>query len=156
MTALAPLLSSERMDWRTPRTLFAYLQGVFGRFELDPCTEESNPLGCRRWFTPRDDGLSRAWSGLVFMNPPYGRALPSWVEKAHHETRTNRATVVCLLPARTDTRWWRTCREHGEITFLQGRVRFELPNGVLGDPAPFPSAIVVFRPRLPGAMEVPR
>jgi phage N-6-adenine-methyltransferase len=150
------LHSTERMDWRTPRALFDALQGVFGRFDLDPCTDESNPLRTKRFYTERDDGLARPWSGLVFANPPYGRALPTWIAKARDEARRSRATVVCLVPARTDTRWWSVCREAGEITYLEGRVRFELPDGSLADPAPFPSAIVVFRPRLPGSMAVPR
>jgi hypothetical protein len=43
----------------------------------------------------------------VFVNPPYGRELPSWVAKAAREVAQGHAQVVLvLMPARTDTRYW--------------------------------------------------
>jgi DNA N-6-adenine-methyltransferase (Dam) len=54
------------------------------------------------------------------------------------------ATVVCLLPARTDSAWWHECvLPHAEIRYIRGRLKF---NGS-GNSAPFPSAIVIFRPQ---------
>ena len=76
------------------------------------------------------------------MNPPYGNSLRRWVKKAHDSAKSG-ATVVCLLPARTDTHWWHEhVLPHAEIRYLRGRIRF---NGS-DNSAPFPSAIVVFRP----------
>jgi site-specific DNA-methyltransferase (adenine-specific) len=78
------------------------------------------------------------------MNPPYGREITRWVAKAHDSARGG-ATVVCLLPARTDTAWWqRFVAPDGEVDFLRGRVRFEGGNGATNS-APFPSCVVVFR-----------
>ena len=74
------------------------------------------------------------------MNPPYGREIMSWMEKAYTSSRYG-ATVVCLVPARTDTAWWHTYAMKGEITFLRGRLKF----GGHKNSAPFPSAVVVFR-----------
>jgi hypothetical protein len=51
-------------------------------------------------------------------------------------------TVVCLVPARTDTGWWWEHCRYGEVRFLRGRVRF----GGERSGAPFPSAVVVFDP----------
>lgn len=62
--------------------------------------------------------------------------------KAYHSAN-NGATVVCLIPARTDTHWWHRYAMRGEIRLLSGRLRF----GGAKNSAPFPSAIVVFRPR---------
>jgi hypothetical protein len=37
------------------------------------------------------------------MNPPYGKEIYKWVEKAYNTAKYGYGTVVCLLPARTDT-----------------------------------------------------
>jgi site-specific DNA-methyltransferase (adenine-specific) len=63
------------------------------------------------------------------------------MEKAFTSSQAG-ATVVCLVPARTDTRWWHSFAIHGRIRFLRGRVRF----GESKTGAPFPSAVVIFEP----------
>lgn len=76
------------------------------------------------------------------MNPPYGREIRKWVRKAYEEAQKG-ATVVCLLPARTDTAWWHDYVMRAvEIRFVQGRLRF----GGAANGAPFPSCVVIFRP----------
>jgi site-specific DNA-methyltransferase (adenine-specific) len=75
------------------------------------------------------------------MNPPYGRSIGRWMKKAWEASRSG-ATVVCLVPARTDTKWWHDFAMRGEIKFLKGRLKF----GGCTKSAPFPSAIVVFKP----------
>lgn len=77
------------------------------------------------------------------MNPPYGRKISAWVEKAYKSAKENGATVVCLLPARVDTRWWHDYCMNGEIYYIKGRLKF----GNAKNAAPFPSAVVVFRPQ---------
>lgn len=129
--------SSERDDWETPQDLFAELDREFG-FELDVCALDSSAK-CERYFTPTDDGLAQDWTGACFMNPPYGDAIGTWVEKARRSAEAG-ATVVCLVPARVDTGWWWENCLAGEIRFLRGRLRF----GGGEHAAPFPSAVVVF------------
>ena len=75
------------------------------------------------------------------MNPPYGRAIGKWVEKAYRES-LNGAVVVCLIPSRTDTRYWHNYifPYAADIKFLKGRLKF----GDGKNPAPFPSAIIIF------------
>ena len=132
--------SSRTDDWATPWDLFNELNREFG-FTLDPCSSHQNAK-CLRHFTVVEDGLSQDWSReVVFMNPPYGRAIARWMEKAFTSSRAG-ATVVCLVPARTDTRWWHSFAIHGKVRFLRGRVRF----GESKTGAPFPSAVVVFEP----------
>lgn len=120
--------------------LFDDLDREFG-FTLDPCSTHENAK-CARHFTLAEDGLSRDWSrDIVFMNPPYGRKIGLWMEKAFRSASAG-ATVVCLVPSRTDTAWWHTFAIYGEIRFLKGRLKF----GDATSSAPFPSAIIVFRP----------
>lgn len=140
--------SSATSEWPTPQPLFAALDREFG-FDLDPCATDLNAK-CARYFTLADDGLAQSWGGaVVFMNPPYGRVLRDWVRKAHDEARAG-ATVVGLIPARTDTTYW---HEHvmkaAELRLIRGRLHFE-GAAERGHNAPFPSAVVVWRPGVYG------
>jgi len=130
--------SSASDEWETPQALFDELDRIFGGFTLDPCATPDNAK-CHHFFTRHDDGLVQPWAGKVFMNPPYGRAIGSWVRKAW-EASLDGALVVCLLPARVDTRWWHDYARKGHVYFLQGRLKF----GASRNCAPFPSAIVTF------------
>jgi len=136
------MYSSNTPEWTTPNILFSELNDEF-HFTLDPCCTHENAK-CEKHYTIDDDGLSQSWSGeTVFMNPPYGRAIRHWMKKAHDEAFDNGATVVCLVPARTDTVWWHEYALGGEVRFIRGRIRFGDGTGR----APFPSAVVVFRKR---------
>lgn len=74
------------------------------------------------------------------MNPPYGRKIGNWIEKAY-QSALGGATVVCLLPSRTDTRWFHEyCLKSSDIRFIKGRLHF----GGSKNAAPFPSVVVVF------------
>jgi phage N-6-adenine-methyltransferase len=135
--------ASTHHAWETPAALLEALHGVFGRFDLDPCASRRSRtrVKARVHLTAEDDGLSVAWHGTVFVNPPYGRGLAAWVGKARREVEEGRAkTVVALLPARPDTAYW---HEHvagrAAVYFLRGRLRF----GDGGQSAPFPSALAI-------------
>ncbi|MEX5895122.1 DNA N-6-adenine-methyltransferase [Staphylococcus haemolyticus] len=133
--------SSKSNEWTTPQHLFDELNQEFN-FTLDPCATEENAK-CSKHFTIEDDGLSKDWSNdVVFMNPPYGREIKKWIKKAYEES-LNGATVVCLIPARTDTMYWHDFifDKADDIRFLKGRLKFG--NGK--NSAPFPSAIVVYK-----------
>jgi len=132
--------SSATDEWPTPQSLFDALNSEFG-FTLDPCATPANAK-CRRFFTKADDGLTQDWGDeIVFMNPPYGRAIGHWMKKAYAAARSG-ATVVCLVPARTDTTWWHRYAMKGQVRLLKGRIRFVGGRHC----APFPSAVIVFRP----------
>ena len=132
--------SSATAEWPTPQPVFDALHGEFG-FTLDPCATPDNAK-CKRFFTKTDDGLAQDWgSEIVFMNPPYGREIKQWMAKAYAASRGG-ATVVCLVPSRTDTQWWHLYAMKGEMRFLKRRLEFVGSN----NKAPFASALVVFRP----------
>lgn len=128
--------SSKTDDWYTPWEIV----NRYGIFDLDPCATKHNSKA-HRYFTKDDNGLAQDWFGRVFMNPPYGREISKWMEKAYTEVKKGNAKeVVCLIPSRTDTRWWHEYCMKGEIDFLKGRIKF----GDSNQSAPFPSAIVIF------------
>jgi len=132
---------STTTEWGSPQDLFDQLNLAFG-FTLDVCALPSN-ANCKRFFTPEQDGLAQSWTGeRCWMNPPYGREISQWIDKAYFESRKG-ALVVCLVPARTDTQWWHDVCSEGDVHLIRGRLKF----GGSKNSAPFPSAIVVFYPK---------
>lgn len=138
----------ERQDYETPPELFLSLSQEFGPFDVDVCAKPINaklptfygpgsPLGS--W---AQDGLAAPWVGKCWMNPPYGRATPAWVKKASEA----KALVVCLLPARTDTRWFHdyVLPRAKTVRFLRGRPEFWIDGKPTGQGGKFPSMVVVF------------
>lgn len=108
---------------------------------LDPGTPTNSK--CSIYFTPSTDGLSQNWFGRVFMNPPYTKGqIKVWIKKLVSEIESGRVDLgVALVAARTDTNWFHFASCYAcEILFLHGRLTFE---GSM-NPAPFPSAILVF------------
>ena len=126
-------------DWATPKELFDELNKEFG-FTLDVCASNWNAK-CKRFFTEKEDGLKQNWDGeICFMNPPYGKVLERWMEKAYN----SKAVVVCLVPSATDTNWWHSFALKGEIRYLRGRPRFLTREGNWQQTFS-PSVIVIFR-----------
>ena len=131
------LLSSNTCEWETPQLFFDALNAKH-HFDVDVCATANNAK-CERYYTKEQDGLSQQWKGVCWMNPPYGREIGKWMRKAY-ESSLYGATVVCLVPARTDTAWWHDYAMKGEVEFVRGRLKF----GGSKANAPFPSAIVTF------------
>lgn len=130
--------------WATPKDFFEKLNQEF-KFNLDVCADENNHK-TDIYFSERENGLVQDWKGVCWMNPPYGHTISKWVKKAYEESLKGN-TIVCLLPVRTDTRWWWDYCMKGEIRFIKGRLKFEGRNTkgqLVAYPATFPSAIVVF------------
>ena len=165
------LFSSNTEEWYTPMDFFEQCAREVGGFDLDPCATHENAK-CSRYFTKEDDGLTQEWSGRVFVNPPYGRAISAWVAKCAKERVRGGADVIYLLiPSRTDTAYFHDHlyqKEGVELRFLRGRLKFvpkvdktKLIITAILCPflffdaviiacttscAPFPSLLAIFRP----------
>ena len=137
---MAVHFSSNTDLWATPQKFFEMLDAEFN-FTLDPCCNEENKK-CEKYYTLETDGLSQNWDNeSIFMNPPYGREIGKWVKKA---SEARGGVCVCLLPARTDTKWFHDyIYKQSEIRFIKGRLKF----GNATNSAPFPSMVVVFDKR---------
>ena len=143
--------SSKHDDWRTPGWLFDRLNKEFN-FSLDAAASPHNAL-CNNYLM-KPAGLVSDWAHnmagdlqTVFVNPPYGRHVGKWVEKAILE-QAKGATVVMLMSACTDTIWWRRAWDFAsEVRFIAGRLKFLAGiDGKEKSTAPKGSAIIVFRP----------
>ena len=128
------MFSSKSDNWETPQDLFDHLDKIF-HFDIDVCATKENSK-CEKYYTPEMDGLKQEWKGVCWCNPPYGREIGKWVEKAYKSN----CMVVMLLPARTDTKWFHDFCLKGIIRFIKGRLKFGNANNC----APFPSMIVIF------------
>lgn len=123
------MMSSLRTNWKTPKRFYEELNKEFN-FDFDPC-----PIN------PNFDGLNIEWGKSNFVNPPYGREIGKWCKKAVEEWIKGKV-VVMLIPSRTDTKWWHEwIMRADEIRFIKGRLNFDDS----GNPAPFPSAVVIFK-----------
>jgi len=148
--------SSDRMDWRTPPDLFKALNADYN-FIMDAAASHENHL-CDYYATEKGvwdsgvivnkdlDGLTAPWAKTTFCNPPYGRGVKAWFKKAYEESQKGN-TCVLLIAARTDTIYWHEyAMKAYEVRLIKGRVKFLLPDGTETAPAPFPSAVVIFKP----------
>lgn len=128
---------SKNQEYETPTGLFQQLNNEFN-FTLDVCADNTN-YKVDNYFTKQDDALTQNWFGTCWMNPPY-KDMKKWIIKAYEESVKNNCVVVCLIPARTNTKWWHDYCMKGEIRFINGRPKFK--GCIHGLPQPL--AIVIF------------
>tara|TARA_Y100000004_G_C8788112_1_gene357996 strand:- start:60 stop:605 length:546 start_codon:yes stop_codon:yes gene_type:complete len=135
------LFTSKKDDWQTPQWLFDKLNKHF-EFVADVCATDQNTK-CDIYFDKNKSCLEHDWFECNFMNPPYGRGIGKFIEKAYWQWWDNDCTTVSVLPARTDTKWFHSfIYNKADITFMKGRLKFE--GGHILAPAPFPTMIVIW------------
>lgn len=147
----AGLRSSATPEWDSPAHILDRGRALLGGFDLDPASNAvaQETVKARAWFgldhpdLARRDGLAAPWNGRVWMNPPYGRVIGAWVEKLRAEAAAGRVTrALVLLPARTDTQWFKPLRQACALCFVDGRLVFSGAE----NSAPFPSVLVYVGP----------
>lgn len=141
------LFSSEKMNWETPQMLFKKLDNIF-KFEVDVAADENNKK-CKKYYSLKEDGLNQTWrterGGAVWCNPPYGRDIKKWVEKAYKESKLHNTTIVMLIPSRTDTQYFHDyIYNKAKLFFIRGRLKFINEKKQEEHSAPFPSMIVIY------------
>ena len=127
--------ASNNQSWETPDDLFNKINDEFN-FTRDVCASSTNKK-CESYWTEEDSCLDKTWDGINWMNPPY-KDMKKFIQKAYSER--NNAVTVCLIPARTNTRWWHDYCMKGEVYFICGRPKFK--GCVHGMPQPL--AFVIF------------
>lgn len=134
------MMSSNTVERSTPQDFFDKLNDEF-HFDIDVCANHMNNK-CKKYFTKDTNWLCIKWDWVCWMNPPYWREIGKRVRKASEESRRCNTIVVCLLPARTDTkRFHDYIYLRAEIRFIKGRLKFWGSK----NSAPFPSMVVVFK-----------
>lgn len=127
-------------DWETPHELFDIIDKEF-HFTIDLAADEHNTK-VSIFYGKQQDALTKSWTGVCWLNPPYGRQLSKWIKKAYEESLPEGVIVVVLVPARTNTSWWHDyCMKAYEIRFIRGRPKFVGAKHGL----PQPLAIIIFK-----------
>ena len=132
--------SSESVEWNTPTHIVESVLKILKSVDLDPCSNSrTNPnVPAKRLYTKAENGLNKRWQGRVYMNPPYGREIIEWIRKLNGEYKAQHvAEAITLLPARTDTAWFKILRAYPRC-FIHGRLKF----GNATNSAPFPSVVI--------------
>lgn len=130
--------SSGSPEWYTPPRIVERVVATLGEVDLDPSWHPESPVQAHTTYTVTDDGLSKRWTGRVYLNPPYGREIDAWITRLVEEFEAGTISeAIALVPARVDTAWFRRldpfprCFVYGRLTFANAT-----------SPAPFPSAVV--------------
>lgn len=140
------IYSSNSPEWLTDRGTIELVLRVLGGIDLDPCSNGGDMpnIPALVHYTKEDDGLSKAWKGRVYINPPYGQELPHWISHLLDQyTRRNVTQAIMLVPARPDTKWFSSLK-YLHRCFIHGRMNFSMlsEGRVVVGRAPFPSMAV--------------
>ena len=115
-------------EWYTPPDIVEAARLTLGTIDLDPATsdEAQKVVQATRYYTQQDDGLSKEWTGRVFLNPPYASGL---VEKFIDKVTTSEIdSAVVVVNNATETRWFQQLATAASaMCFPSGRIRFYNP-----------------------------
>lgn len=138
--------SNETIEWYTPPEIFTALNTTF---DLDPASpgQDKCHVPAQTHYTYHDNGLALPWSGLVWLNPPYGSNTKKWLLKLLRHSRTDEGGIA-LVFARTDNEWFQAiCSQSTSVTFLSSRVKFIRPDTTQADSPASGSMLVAFGSR---------
>ena len=137
------MFSSDKQDWETPQYFVSLVERYIDKkFDLDCCSYPETAKA-PKYYTISDNAFTKDWKGTVWMNPPYGKSIPMWLEYAYYQSIKHQNTIVCLISVRTDTKWFHEWAVKGHIVFLKGRIKF-LRDGREHSTAAFPSMLIIF------------
>ena len=132
---------SKSEEYETPKEIFEPLQKEF-QLELDVCATKENTKR-ELFLTKEEDALTKNWNKNFWMNPPFGRNLKKWIQKAYEESVKHKVNGVLILPVRSNTHWWHKyiIDTKAEVRFLKGETKFVGHKRGLW----LPFAIVIFK-----------
>jgi len=121
-------------EWYTPAKYVELARKVLDGIDLDPASNKfaQKVVKAGKYFTADDDGLTKAWQGSVWLNPPYSRGLMGgFVTKLRAEIAAGRTKCAILLTHNfTDTAWWHTALEKASaVCYTRGRIKFYNEHG---------------------------
>lgn len=133
-------------EWYTDAVWIDRARRVMGGVDLDPASSAvaQRTVRAGTFYTAEDDGLSRAWFGKVWLNPPYSQPLiGQFTDRVVLEyQRGNVEAAVVLVPLGWDTEWGqRLLAASDAICFAGGRLKFT--SGVTGERGPSPNGSLV-------------
>lgn len=115
-------------EWYTPPEIFDALDCLF---DLDPCSPGPDQwVPARMVYTKNDDGLRCEWSGMVFVNPPFGgrNGHVPWLRKFFEH-----GNGIAIVRAYTSAGWFHDWVPKADaMLFPKGKTKFIRPDGSIG------------------------
>ncbi|MGF1614355.1 MAG: DNA N-6-adenine-methyltransferase [Gammaproteobacteria bacterium] len=131
--------NSGQNEWYTPPDIIQLARQVMGAIDLDPASSAAanEVVGAARFYDLQDNGLEKAWSGRVFLNPPYGQPLiAQFTQKLTAHVRTGEVSeAITLVNNATETGWFQDLLGVAQgVCFPKGRIQFWQPGEEEGTP----------------------
>jgi len=116
-------------EWYTPERYILLARKVLGKIDLDPASSEKANLivQARKFYSEKDNGLTKQWNGKIWLNPPYAQPLiEHFVEKMVEERSAGRVTEAIMLTHNySDTTWFhKACAIADAVCLTRGRIKF--------------------------------
>ena len=135
------LLMSESNEWYTPDQYVDAARYLMGDIDLDPasCEQANETVRAEVFYTKDDDGFSKAWSGRVWMNPPYGKEdgesnQSRWTKRLIDSYENGEIlSAVFIVNAATSASWFQRFWDY-PICFVRRRISFVSPSGEKNSP----------------------
>lgn len=140
--------NSGENEWYTPPDYIEAARAAMGGIDCDPASSEvaNRTVRAARYFTKEQDGLTKKWSGAVWMNPPYAQPLiAQFSEAVASKFESGEIEQACVLVNNaTETEWFqRLLSVCTSVYFPRSRVRFLDPEGNPGG-APLQGQAVIY------------
>lgn len=131
--------NSGNNEWYTPAEYISAARRVMGGIDLDPASSDkaNEVVQASKYYTIQDDGLTKAWHGRIWLNPPYERKLIlRFIEKlCFHATHNDISEAIILVNNATETAWFNSLIGVATaIVFPRERVKFYTPDGIMAAP----------------------
>jgi len=126
--------NSGNNEWYTPPEFIEAARRCMGSIDTDPASSDiaQQTVKAGQYFTAEQDGLTQAWSGNVFLNPPYSHPLMGQFAEAvggkFVEGEISQAVVMINNATETD-HFQMLLMAAAAVCFPDGRVKFHTPEG---------------------------
>lgn len=123
----------------TPSEFIESARLVMKEITTDPASNDmaQETVKAGTYYTASDDGLSKHWTGQVWMNPPYtALVINKFLEKlVDHYMAGDVTEAIVLTNNNTDTSWFhKTAKESSAFCFTAGRINFIKRDGSKSSP----------------------